>query len=202
MKHTSPRFLLLALPLAALAACSDDEPISFGDIASSMEGIYRVDTHTENLDACAPGGDSLMSDGVEGYLVVQSRPIFGFPYLPMISCASPADCRDKLAAWDRNEGWVSDFSFAVEAANGEGDLIGGGASTGYGMDGICTEGTTFATLATLSGDSLAITLERTVADDYPADADGFCTTDLAKDAAAGNSCSQMETLTATFVEEL
>lgn len=202
MKHASPGFLLLALSLTA-GACSDDGASnSFGDIAASMEGIYRIDTHTENLAACEPGGDSLISSEVHGYLAVQNRPIFGIPNLSMISCGSPADCRETLAAWDRNESFNIDFSFAVQAADGNGSLVGEGASTGFGWEGTCTEGSTFQTVAALEGEALDIVQRRTIADDYPADADGYCTTDLAKEHAAGNSCSQLEHLTATFVEDL
>jgi hypothetical protein len=206
MHHSTVHSLILGLALATTAAC-DAEPDpgslgSFDEVAASVEGIYRVDTHTENLAACAPGGDDLMDPDVDGYLAVKSRSVFGYSYLPMISCASPADCRDKLAAWDRSESFNLDFSFAVEKLASDGDLAGGGASTGYWMDDTCTEGSVFETVAIVEGDVLDITLRRTIADTYPVDEDGFCTTDLAREAAAGNQCSQFEQLTATFVDGL
>jgi hypothetical protein len=186
--------------ITALAACSDpSSSSSFQETAESMEGIYRVTSHTNNLEACEPGGDVVT--GVDGYIVVAYRPILERPFLDVTSCANPADCLAKRASLDQGEGISIDFSFGFERVEDDGTIVGGGASTGFNMNGICTQGTLWDTSATLDGEILTIRKQLTLADDYPAE-DESCSTDLTRNAAAGNDCSQMEILTATFVEAL
>ncbi len=191
------RVVAIAFGLCAAAACGDD----FDDLAADMEGIYQVRTHTENLDACEPGGDSLTGADVDGLVVAKSLPIFGTPNVGLISCADPADCRDKIARHQQQEPYAVDFAFAVQKVV-DGALAGTGISTGFNMDGTCKEGSVFTTTASVDGDVLTIVQRRIIADDYTASGDGSCTTDAAQNAAAGNECSQLEELVADLAEAL
>ncbi len=190
--------LFVALSLFTATACSSGE---FDTLANDAEGIYQIQSHNENSLACEPGGDSLLGPDSDQYLVAQKRDVFGTPLLYVWSCASPADCRAKLAAFDAGQSIQLDFSFIMHDADGDA-LIGGGASTGFGIDGVCTEGTVTETAITVDANGLSLVQQTTLADDYAQDGDGFCTTDLARDAAAGNACSEMTTLTAVYVEPL
>jgi hypothetical protein len=182
--------------LLAFTACTDSGSSSdFEQAASGMVGIYRIDSHTRNELACSPDGAAV--EGTHEFAVGFMQKFFGIELLTFYSCASPADCRDKAT---NTTGFLIDFSFSVQFV-GDGELTGGGGSSGFNRDGVCEEGEVWDTRLTLTGSSLRIQQGITVSDNYPAD-DGTCATDLAADAADGNECSKMEVLTATFVEEL
>jgi hypothetical protein len=193
MKHT----FLVGLALAACGGGSGGGAGSFGVAADEAAGIYRIDDLTRNEDACGPGGVSIVQQDM--FVVAVRQQGGGLDLLNLFSCASPQDCRDKAA--DR-DGFSLDFSFTVQFLGDGGALTGAGASTGFGDGQSCTAGESFETVLTLTDDQLRLEKRITVANDYPADSEGFCTTDLARAAAAGNSCSIMEVLTATLVEEL
>jgi len=197
MKTSAIVFILASL-ITTTAACSSGE---FETLANEAEGIYQVQSHTENLASCEPGGESLLDPGSDQYLVARKQEIFGTPIMYIWSCASPADCRNKLTRIDAGEFVAIDFSFTLSSVDG-GSLAGLTANTGFYMNGTCTEGGTADISLSVDADGLTLVEARTIADDYSADSDGFCTTDLAQDAAAGNECSEMETLTAVFVESL
>ncbi|MCW5803728.1 MAG: hypothetical protein KIT31_15195 [Deltaproteobacteria bacterium] len=188
---------LLLLPFASLAACTSES--DFADVAAGAEGIYRVTSYTRNDQACAPGGSSLL--GKDKFAFAVSRQLFGISVLDIYSCENPADCRAKLAALDANGSFSLDFSFTLSDVEA-GVLVGAGASTGFGDGGVCREGEITKTRLVLEGTSLRLQQEVTVADDYPADRDGFCTTTAAQAAAAGNACSELEVFSADFVEPL
>jgi hypothetical protein len=182
----------------ALAACGggggDDS--DFVLASAGMVGIYSLDSYTLNETACSPGGESI--SGEHSFAVAFQEKVFGFDLLTIMSCESPADCRAKV---DDRTGFLIDYSFTVQFVGADGELTGGGSSSGFNLDGTCQEGSVFDTVLTLTGGQLRIEQGLTIADDYPADGD-FCDTRSAQQAADGNSCSQMEVLTATFVEEL
>lgn len=176
---------------------SSDE---FEAAAASMEGIYQVQSYTRNDNACSPGGESIV--GADGFAAAYTQTFLGITLLSVLSCESPADCRDKLAAEKAGEGFQIDFLFSVQFLGDSGELTGSGASTGFGDGEVCTEAELTATLLTLTGSELRLEQAITIADDFPVDDDGFCTTRDASAAAEGKTCSQMEVLTATFFEPL
>jgi hypothetical protein len=184
----------LGLTVGACGGGGESEG-DFESVAEDVAGIYSLDEYTRNDQACTPGGES--AAGEHTFAVAFTQKFLGTSLLSILSCESPADCRARVTG----QGGFVDFSFGVEAVGDDGALTGGGASTGFGQEGTCTGGEVFATVLTLIEGQLRIEKAITLADDYPAD-DGFCTTDGARDAAAGNTCSSMEVLTATFVEEL
>jgi hypothetical protein len=182
--------------LVSVAACGDSSSSRYDELAASMEGIYSVQTYTRNEAACAPGGDSQL--GTDVFAVVARESVFGTKYLSVRSCGSIAECRAVLAG----QGAGHDFTFAVYTPDDDGSLSGEGRSTGFGDGTTCREGEVTATTLTLAGGALRVEQQITIADDYPVDSEGFCSTDAAAAAAAGNSCSQLEVMTATFVEAL
>ena len=181
-----------------VAACGEGES-DFEQAALGVEGIYAVQAYTRNETACTPGGvDALANDR---FVVAVSQELFGQKFLSVTSCASAADCRAKLVDIRTGGGYQLEFQFVVSAVSGD-TLTGQGASTGFGDHGVCTGGDVTATKLELLGTRLSIEQRITLADDYPADSEGFCTTELAKKHAEGNACSQMELLTAELLEVL
>lgn len=196
---------LVASSLLVTVACSESDDVGFDSIATSMEGIYRIDAHTENQVACEAGGESLLVDGAETHLALIKSSLFGIPLLSMLTCADPTQCRSRVEVLLTGGIVDGDYVYVVNEVVNEpsGDALAGrGASTGFSDNGTCREGAITLSLASLDGDALRFSQERTVADDYPVDSEGFCTTDLAREAAEGNSCSELITLTASYLEEL
>jgi hypothetical protein len=96
-----------------LAACGGSGN-SFDDLASEMTGIYRVTAFTHNTAACVPGGDSVL--GSEQFAAITSEDFFGQSVVSAISCASVADCRDKITRRAAGEPFVLDFSARAPAS--------------------------------------------------------------------------------------
>ncbi|MDQ3364760.1 MAG: hypothetical protein M3680_04955 [Myxococcota bacterium] len=184
------------LVVAVLAACGESESSRFDELAASMEGIYSVETYTRNAAACLPGGESQLATDTFALVVAESA--FGTRYLSVKACSSVAECRSLLGSAASG----GDFYFAVHEPAGDATLTGEGRSTGFGDGTTCRGAELQSTTLTLTGSTLHLEQEITVADAYPVDAEGFCTTDGAARAAAGKTCSQLEALDATFVEAL
>ncbi len=186
----------LSLLFFCIAGCSDDDAALEG-----ATGIYELQSYSINSMSCDALGESQLGPNLDGFFAAHIFRYAGFTELSLMSCADVADCRDKLAKKDAGELAGSDFIYSVTRAEG-GELVGQQASTGYEIDGFCTNGYVSKTVVTIEGDLLTLVEERTIADDYPPDSDGYCTTDLSQDAVAGKSCGERDVLTAVFVEEL
>jgi hypothetical protein len=193
-------FALLAL--SATACTTQDQ----NDV-SSIEGIYKVSARSHNDAACAPGGSSTL--GNDTFALVTSSEAVGHQFLQVISCASPDDCRAKQAKLAAGQLVTDQFSYTVDATSsplvvdGNTDVYTSqGASTGELSGASCVMGEVTSTSFRITGSSLQVNQEITVAADYPAINGTTCTTDAAQTAAAGQSCSQFEELDATLVETL
>ena len=188
-----------ALPLIlALAAC-DGSNAAFDEAAAPAEGIYRVTSYTRNDAACAPGSTSQL--GQDTFAVAFMQDVFGTPVLSLMSCASAADCRTKLADMRAEKPVQIEWMFSVNEVGENNALIGRGADSGFREDGVCTKGEAIDTELVLSGSQLRLERAITIADDYLPD-NGFCTTELARKFAQDNTCSQMEVVSAELVEDL
>ncbi|MGE0397549.1 MAG: hypothetical protein AB7T06_12580 [Kofleriaceae bacterium] len=171
--------------------------LEFEQRASEVEGIYRVDSHLMNEAACAPGG-SAMQDS-HRFAFAKRGNVFGTEYLQVYSCASLDDCRQK-AAQSQFSG-VIDFGFTLSAVDG--DLLTGTMSTSGYSDGgsTCSMPEMQRLTLALDGDALRIEGAIHIGEDYQT-SDGICWTDKGLEASEDAPCTQMETLTATFVEAL
>ena len=180
------------------AGCTENTPSTFDDTAKNMEGIYQVSSLSRNAAACSPGGASLL--GTDRFAVAFTQTIFGNRVLTVTSCASAADCREKLADMRAQEPVSLQFQYAANEIDGEA-LSGLGADSGFEEDGVCTQGALMSTKLERVGSQLRVEQSITIANDYLPD-NGFCTTTLAQKFAESNACSQMETLTAELLETL
>jgi hypothetical protein len=186
-----------AFTLSALAvsACATDG--EFVDRASQVEGIYRVDSHLLNDSACSPGGTPYQDS--HAFAFAKRGSVFGTEMLQVYSCASLADCRQK-AALRPFEGNI-DFGFTLSDISGD-TLTGFEVTTGYtDGSGTCTKPELSDIELTLSSGAMRIEKATQIGHSYPAQ-NGACTTDKGRAASEDAPCSQMETLTATFVEAL
>jgi hypothetical protein len=178
-----------------MSACATDGV--FVDRASQVEGIYRVDSHLLNDSACSPGWTQLQDS--HSFAFAKRSSIFGTEMLQVYSCSSLADCRQK-AALQPFEGTI-DFGFTLSDISGD-TLTGFEVTTGYtDGSGTCTKPELSDIELTLAGGAMRIEKATQIGHSYPAQ-NGACTTDKGRAASEDAPCSQMETLTATFVEAL
>ncbi|MFN0251490.1 MAG: hypothetical protein ACKV2T_31735 [Kofleriaceae bacterium] len=193
------KFTSMSLSLLAVTACTTGggSGLAFEQRASEIEGIYRLDTHLMNDAACAPGGTPM--GGEHGFAFAKRGSVFGTEFLQVWSCESLEDCRAK-AAQDQLSAPI-DFGFTLTGVDGDA-LTGFEATTGW------TDGSNTCSMPELSdlvleldGDALRIEKAIRVGADYTT-SNGICTTDKGRASAEKATCSQMETLTATFVEAL
>jgi hypothetical protein len=192
------KFSSLALSLLAVTACTGSgSDLDFDERASEIEGIYRLDTHLMNEFACAPGGAEMQ--GEHGFAFAKRGSVFGTEFLQIWSCESLEDCRAK-AAQDQLSAPI-DFGFTLTGVDGDA-LTGFEATTGWTDGGnTCSMPELSDLVLELDGDLLRIEKEIRVGADYTT-SNGICTTDKGRASAEKATCSQMETLTATFVEAL
>jgi hypothetical protein len=179
-------------------ACADSDSNVEPELRR-FEGIYQVNAHTLNAQACSPDGAAPVQDS-ERFLVATVQEAFGTKYLQLASCASPADCRD-LAAHMSTDFVSYEYGFTLSRPSGETDLVGEGASTGFRDGNVCKLGDISTTTLIRNGDAFRIEKATTIADDYAAKGD-ICDTNSAREAARGNACSQLETVSLVFVEAL
>ena len=153
--------------IASMVACGGSSSDGLDDLASEMEGIYQVSAYTHNDAACAPGGSSQL--GSDTFAFVKTQTFFGQKLVEVLSCASPADCHAKAAALEAGQSFGIEFSFGASELGGEGTLVGHGADTGFGENGVCVGGEATVTTLFLDGDVLQVEHGITIADDYPVD---------------------------------
>lgn len=196
--------VLGACALGALFGCSSGEgsgaprAAAFG---SEFEGIYQVQTYTHNEQACAEGGQSLLEQRTERFLFIISSSFFGWPFVLVQSCASADACNGNLAKARAMEASLSEFSFSFTTAIDNHTLGGRGVDTTSGRGALCTASTIHdSTLARAAERSIRIEDKITIVGDHPTDSDGSCSSDGTLAAGVGKSCSQLDVLTARFIE--
>jgi hypothetical protein len=186
----------LLLPLLAMSACTDDD--AFTAQASTVEGIYRVDSHLINQGACTAGGDPVADSQTFAY--AKRIDILGTKALQIYSCSSLDDCRAK-ASQPAMAGPIS-FAFTLTGIDGDA-LTGFEVTSGFSGEGdtcLMPELENFKLV--LNGDALKLEARVQVGADYTADSNGYCTTDKGRASAEAAPCSVFETLAATKLEAL
>jgi hypothetical protein len=176
-----------------MSACTDDE---FSAQAASVEGIYRVDSHTRNEASCSPGGTAV--DDTETLAVAKRADVFGVETLQILSCADLDDCRVKASPVF--EGPIS-FSFMLTGVDGDA-LTGFEATSGFTTAGTTCEMPELSNLELeMNGDVLRLEKRTQIGADYTS-ANGVCTTDQGRASAEAAPCTELETLAATRLEDL
>src|SRR5258706_13099176 len=79
------RFLPLAL--AALAAC--------GGALTDLEGVYTIDTWTNNTTSCAAEGPSVLATQSDKALFIKEQNFLGTKFINGVKCKDVAECQSK-----------------------------------------------------------------------------------------------------------
>ena len=184
--------LLWAL-CAPLNGCGDT-PAAVPD----LDGIYLIESYRINDSDCeGPGDDRLAALGVD-HIVVLTHTVVGIQMTRLIGCTDVADCetaREAVLAMDTSRLTGFNFSFSQRSNSG---LLGIAQSTGYtSAEGICKAPARIVSRLTRQGQGgVAFVSETTLGADYPADDDGYCTTELGTLATEGAPCQSVVFMTA------
>jgi len=165
-----------------------------GGSLSDLEGVYTLDTWTQNTTACTEG-PSVLDQMSDKALFVKEENFLGEKFLNAVHCADAADCQAKAAedtifldgyafeSGSDDKGWTGQTIFASGTDTCSGQVI----------DHVMT--------APADG-TLRIESQTRNSLPFNKDADGFCNTDDAKKAAEGQPCAELEVVTATFATDL
>ena len=182
-----------ALLLGAVACGGGDDGLS-SELLAGYEGIYQLDSATENPAACDAEGGSVLDTIPQKQFVAVAIKVLTISGLQVISCADDASCAD-LAVQAKGGSWSASWSWFFSESLGADQLGGLRASSGFEESGTCTERSYTAVTLTRSGDTLRIEARETNLADAPAD-DGICWAEPAKQRseAASRPCSSLSVL--------
>jgi len=165
-----------------------------GGSLTELEGVYTLDTWTQNTAACSEGGSVLdqMSDKA---LFIKEENFLGERFVNAVRCTDAADCQAKAAmdtifldgyafeSGSDDKGWTGQTVFASGIDTCEGQVI--------------------DHVMTVPADG-ALRIESQTRNSLPfaKDSEGFCNTDDARKAAEGQPCAELEVVTASFSTDL
>lgn len=193
-----------------LTACGEEGEVGscqYLDATSiaPYEGIYQFTEVAINTSGCDAPGPSVLGTESEPFFYLAERSGFGIapPSLALTTCADVANCREKLMRQNDVIGPPSNRLLSFSCQEGPNRVSAQMAWTGFGRDGICTDGHVDESSLEKNADgSVHIEVRITRADDHPEDSEGFCTTDGSQRAASGNPCSEYQVLEGVFLEPL
>jgi hypothetical protein len=178
------RTLLVPLLLALAMGC--------GGKLSDLEGVYTIDTWTNNPAGCGAEGPSVLSTMPDKALFLKEANFLGEKFLNGVTCKDVADCQSKAkedtiflgSGWafesgDDTSGWKGTTTFAS------------GTDT-------CSGTVTDHVMTSPAKGTLRIESSSRMSKPFNKDSEGFCNTDDAKKAAEGQPCMTFEVVTATF----
>jgi len=162
---------------------------------TSFEGIYRVETWTQNRMACDAEGPSVAMSH-EPLFYVKNESFLGSKFVNVNSCLDIATCSSEANDADT----IHIGSFAFEQGN---DSSGWSTRSAFAFDvqGQCQGGVT-ETKMTISQTSIRIEQKHVEAVPFPPVAgEDECPDAKVEEAAAGQPCDELEVVTATFMQD-
>jgi hypothetical protein len=174
----------------ALAACGGG---SGG--GSSKQGIYTVDTWTRNATACDAEGASVKATH-DPLFYLKNENFLGVTFVNVNGCNDAADC--KMLANDKDTIHIGQFGFD-EGSDSSGWKTHN--AFGFASQGQCQGDVTDATL-TFSGTSVRIESRTVDAKPFPVSTGSDeCPDEKVEQNAAGQPCTELEVMTATFTSK-
>jgi hypothetical protein len=186
---------LVALGLPALS-CGGGDSGAFSD----RRGIYMLTALTNNEAGCDAPGPSILAAEPEKFLAGVTISFFGSTMLTLHPCADVADCRTVAADARANNVIPLGSGYVLDGTRG--DTLVGSAVVAGGAGATCDGRLTEHVLTQSTDRSITIESRTTLTGPFAQDSDGFCTTEDAKQAAAGKPCTSLRILNAAFVETI
>lgn len=175
-----------AASASALAGCDSE--------FSALEGVYEIQSWTENTIDCASDGDDVIASKSDDHFYVKAENLFGQEFLNVVQCEGLAAC-SALAAEDTiNLGFGLDSGSDGAGWTGSGYSLGGSES--------CSGEVRNNRLTETSAGVLRFEIRRTFVENVPLDSDEFCDSDAAIEMAAAQGCEGLEVTSAIQVSDL
>lgn len=196
-----------SLAIVAGGACSDgggdDAESLTAEVAASYEGIYRIDSWTQNETGCEGEGADQTATAMEEHFVVVAVEYFGQTAVELVSCLDVADCENTAQAIAMQGGYTITFRATLSEPDGEDALWGFSASTGFENEGQCTKRTFEDHALVRDGDTLRLDTVVKALADRPAE-DGFCVVQPREAIAEAEDapCSSARSIAGTAVADL
>jgi len=182
---------------AASAGCGSGDGGISSEILADFEGVYQLDTATENPTACDAEGPSNLDTIAQKQFVAIRLKMLTVSGLQLLSCADDAGCASTATMVKGGGGWAAAWAWFLSESTGPDQLGGLSASSGFGQTGICTGRSYTAVALIRQSDTLRLEARTTNLADLPADNNGVCWADPAQERseAAGRPCSSLRVLT-------
>jgi hypothetical protein len=165
--------------------------VGCGGPLSDLEGIYTIDTWTDNKTTCASEGPSVLATMSDKALFLKEVNFFGERFLNGVHCKDVADCMSKSAEDTIFlDGWA--FEHGSDSSGWTGATV-----FASGTD-TCTGSVIDYLMTAPSKGAIRIESSTRMAKPFSKDSMGFCNTDDARKAADGQPCVELEVVTATF----
>jgi hypothetical protein len=188
--------LVLGVALIGATACGGEDGAPAPDRFTGFEGVYQLETATQNPAACDVEGPSVRDTFLEAqFVAVGLKPPIG-DGLQLISCRDDGACLSVAAQAKSGGIFDAPWGRLLNESAAAGQLAGLSASGGFHQNGTCVERTYTALTLIGSGDALRLEARTTELDDIPAD-NGTCPAEPAKQRAeaAALPCSSLDVLT-------
>lgn len=195
--------LVLTVATLAVAGCDDDSgPSSPSAARSSFQGVWAITAWTRDTTGCAGPGESILDSEQDRFLLVQGCS-FSLPglasgsYLNATGCETEEACDDERCKDNeiRFGGWTFE--------DGDDDSgWRGGSPSAYAMgDAETCDGEVRDFILRRDGDGLVLEERITRVTGLARDAEGHCDADAAREAAAGQPCSELERMVLLLPEQ-
>jgi hypothetical protein len=178
------------LCVLAVGACGGDGG------GSGHEGIYMVDTWTRNATACDAEGPSIAATN-DPLFYLKNESFFGQTFVNVKDCTDVDNC--KMLANDKDTVHIGNFGFDMGSDSSGWTTH---SAFGFAFQGQC-EGDVHDSKLTFTGTTLRIESRSVAAKPFPAgtNADDECPDEKVEQNAAGQPCTELEVLTATFMSK-
>jgi hypothetical protein len=181
--------LALAFLVTSALACGED--------GTALEGIYHVQTWTNNDTSCDSEGVSIIFDQGETIFYVKHENFIGEKFLNVNFCADLAECEADASEADT----IHVGTYILDGGNDDS----GWTSTWYSgsaQDNVCSGSLVETRLTGTAGTAVRIETRLTAAGGFAPDGDGFCDDDDGEDAAQGLPCGDFTVIAANWLADL
>ena len=175
---------------------ADAGAAAFGE---RFEGMYTLDTITQNDGSCTAGGESLRDVIDDSHLVAKRCSLASSPCLALASCSGLDACRDLANTLVGNPTAGDSLNYVFVANDGE-TVTGTAVYPGTSDGGVCRDGGIEQQTLMLDGAMLTVELRGHLSD-YPVE-NGTCSLGAARQHGSASECTRLRVITGTLAEPL
>lgn len=161
----------------------------------SFEGTYELSAFTENGAGCDSEGTSTFAAKQDRSFVMVGAEAFGTRFIRLVSCADAADCAAIVTEIRNLGGYGFEYGLTLSTQTAPDELGGFEASTGFLVNGVCTQRDYTTVTLTREGDAIRTESRLIPLADAPPE-DGVCWAEPAKQRAeaAGRPCTELSVI--------